>query len=164
MGGARATTGSGLSGLTDRVAAVDGTLVIDSEPGEGTHLRAVIPLAGELTQARDGGTSTSASPNGAGVHPGSSERNDAGSASTIADQHLADDPAPDRAEPQPVVERVRLLEHVEPQRRLRRPAVLGETDLLGLERRVADSRRATASPDGSPTARPRWRSRLASDA
>ena len=47
VGGARATTGSGLSGLTDRVAAVDGTLVIDSEPGEGTHLRAVIPLSGD---------------------------------------------------------------------------------------------------------------------
>ncbi len=45
VGGARATTGSGLSGLADRVAAVDGTLEVDSPPGEGTHLRAVVPLA-----------------------------------------------------------------------------------------------------------------------
>jgi PAS domain S-box-containing protein len=44
MGGARATTGSGLSGLADRVAAVDGTLTVASPPGEGTHLRAVLPL------------------------------------------------------------------------------------------------------------------------
>jgi PAS domain S-box-containing protein len=43
-GGARAATGSGLSGLADRVAAVDGTLTVHSPPGEGTHLRAVLPL------------------------------------------------------------------------------------------------------------------------
>jgi PAS domain S-box-containing protein len=47
VGGARATTGSGLSGLADRVAAVDGTLTVDSPPGEGTHLRAVLPLHGD---------------------------------------------------------------------------------------------------------------------
>jgi signal transduction histidine kinase len=43
-GGALAATGSGLSGLADRVAAVDGTLTVHSPPGEGTHLRAVLPL------------------------------------------------------------------------------------------------------------------------
>ena len=47
VGGARASTGSGLSGLADRVAAVDGTLEVHSPPGEGTHLRAVVPLSGE---------------------------------------------------------------------------------------------------------------------
>jgi signal transduction histidine kinase len=44
VGGARATAGSGLSGLADRVGACDGTLTVDSPPGEGTLLRAVLPL------------------------------------------------------------------------------------------------------------------------
>jgi PAS domain S-box-containing protein len=44
VGGAKAATGSGLSGLADRVAAVDGTLTVDSPEGAGTHLRAVLPL------------------------------------------------------------------------------------------------------------------------
>ncbi len=45
IGGARATPGSGLSGLADRVGATDGTLEVVSPPGEGTLVRAVIPLA-----------------------------------------------------------------------------------------------------------------------
>jgi PAS domain S-box-containing protein len=45
IGGARPAPGSGLSGLVDRVAALDGTLTVDSPPGGGTHVRAVIPLA-----------------------------------------------------------------------------------------------------------------------
>jgi PAS domain S-box-containing protein len=43
-GGAQATPGSGLAGLADRVGALDGVLEVDSPPGEGTVLRAVLPL------------------------------------------------------------------------------------------------------------------------
>ncbi len=43
-GGAQATPGSGLAGLADRVGALDGSLSIESPPGEGTLLRAVLPL------------------------------------------------------------------------------------------------------------------------
>jgi signal transduction histidine kinase len=45
VGGARASAGSGLSGLRDRLGACDGTLAIDSPPGAGTLVRAVLPLA-----------------------------------------------------------------------------------------------------------------------
>ena len=44
IGGARAGTGSGLSGLADRVGACDGSLSVTSPPGEGTLVRAVLPL------------------------------------------------------------------------------------------------------------------------
>jgi PAS domain S-box-containing protein len=44
VGGAEAATGSGLSGLADRVGAVDGELSVTSPPGEGTLVRAVLPL------------------------------------------------------------------------------------------------------------------------
>jgi PAS domain S-box-containing protein len=44
VGGAQATPGSGLSGLADRVGAADGSLSVTSPPGEGTLVRAVIPL------------------------------------------------------------------------------------------------------------------------
>ncbi len=44
VGGARASAGSGLSGLADRVDAVDGSLSVISPPGEGTMVRAVLPL------------------------------------------------------------------------------------------------------------------------
>jgi PAS domain S-box-containing protein len=44
VGGADPTRGSGLSGLSDRVASLNGKLVIDSPPGAGTHIRAEIPL------------------------------------------------------------------------------------------------------------------------
>jgi signal transduction histidine kinase len=43
VGGARARTGSGLEGLADRVAALDGELRVESEPGRGTRVRADIP-------------------------------------------------------------------------------------------------------------------------
>jgi PAS domain S-box-containing protein len=43
-GGAQATPGSGLAGLADRVGALDGVLEVTSPPGEGTVLRAVLPL------------------------------------------------------------------------------------------------------------------------
>jgi signal transduction histidine kinase len=44
-GGADLDSGSGLRGLTDRLAALDGRLYVSSPPGEGTVLRAEIPCA-----------------------------------------------------------------------------------------------------------------------
>jgi signal transduction histidine kinase/uncharacterized protein YhfF len=44
-GGARASAGSGLAGLADRVTAVGGTLRVDSPHGEGTRLEAAITLS-----------------------------------------------------------------------------------------------------------------------
>jgi signal transduction histidine kinase len=46
VGGAAVGKGSGLSGLADRVGASDGTLTVESPPGEGTIVRAVLPLNG----------------------------------------------------------------------------------------------------------------------
>ena len=46
VGGAAASTGSGLAGLADRVGACDGSLSVESPPGEGTLVRAVLPLNG----------------------------------------------------------------------------------------------------------------------
>jgi signal transduction histidine kinase len=45
LGGADPSGGSGLSGLHDRVSALDGRLEIDSRPGRGTIIRATIPCA-----------------------------------------------------------------------------------------------------------------------
>jgi signal transduction histidine kinase len=45
VGGADSASGSGLRGLADRVAALDGTLSLDSPAGHGTRLRAEIPLS-----------------------------------------------------------------------------------------------------------------------
>ena len=44
VGGADASAGTGLRGLADRLAAVDGTLNVDSAPGAGTRVHAEIPL------------------------------------------------------------------------------------------------------------------------
>jgi signal transduction histidine kinase len=44
VGGADLAKGSGLRGLSDRVAALDGRLVLDSSPEGGTRLRAEFPL------------------------------------------------------------------------------------------------------------------------
>jgi len=44
VGGADPTHGSGLRGLADRVAALEGTFVVDSPGGSGTRVRAEIPL------------------------------------------------------------------------------------------------------------------------
>ena len=46
VGGADPALGSGLRGLSDRVEALDGQLEVESDEGEGTTVRAVIPLAG----------------------------------------------------------------------------------------------------------------------
>jgi PAS domain S-box-containing protein len=43
VGGADPTRGSGLSGLVDRVEALDGVLKVESAPGAGTRIRAEIP-------------------------------------------------------------------------------------------------------------------------
>jgi signal transduction histidine kinase len=44
VGGARGGYGSGLGGLADRVAALDGSLVLESPPGGGTLVCALLPL------------------------------------------------------------------------------------------------------------------------
>ena len=44
VGGADADRGTGLRGLADRVASLDGTLAVESPVGEGTRVRAEIPL------------------------------------------------------------------------------------------------------------------------
>jgi signal transduction histidine kinase len=43
-GGANSEDGTGLAGLQDRVSAVEGRLVVESPPGQGTLLRALLPL------------------------------------------------------------------------------------------------------------------------
>jgi signal transduction histidine kinase len=48
-GGADPGSGSGLSGLQDRVAAIGGQLWVESPPGEGTQVWAEIPVAGSKT-------------------------------------------------------------------------------------------------------------------
>jgi PAS domain S-box-containing protein len=45
IGGADARAGSGLRGLADRVAALDGTLEVESPAGGGTRIRAELPVA-----------------------------------------------------------------------------------------------------------------------
>ncbi len=44
VGGADLGSGSGLRGLVDRLAAIDGTLTVSSPPGGGTRLAASIPV------------------------------------------------------------------------------------------------------------------------
>ena len=44
-GGASPHRGSGLAGLTDRVAAAGGALQVRSAPGRGTLVEAVLPCA-----------------------------------------------------------------------------------------------------------------------
>jgi glucose-6-phosphate-specific signal transduction histidine kinase len=46
VGGARVGRGSGLEGLVDRVEALGGRLAIESPPGRGTRILAVLPLDG----------------------------------------------------------------------------------------------------------------------
>ena len=43
--------GSGLEHMTDRLAALGGTIVIDSRPGAGTTVAGTIPLTGEAAEA-----------------------------------------------------------------------------------------------------------------
>jgi signal transduction histidine kinase len=51
-GGADPTAGSGLEGLRDRLAALNGTLAIDSAPGAGTQVRARLPCREVPSAAR----------------------------------------------------------------------------------------------------------------
>ena len=44
VGGAQLDGGSGIQGLADRVGALSGSLAVDSPPGAGTRVTAVIPL------------------------------------------------------------------------------------------------------------------------
>jgi signal transduction histidine kinase len=44
VGGADAGRGSGLTGLTDRVEALGGSLRVVSRPGDGTHIAVELPL------------------------------------------------------------------------------------------------------------------------
>jgi PAS domain S-box-containing protein len=46
IGGASTSGGSGLSGLMDRIGALDGVLEVESPVGQGTLVRAVLPLNG----------------------------------------------------------------------------------------------------------------------
>jgi len=61
-GGADAGKGTGLRGLEERLRALDGTLAVESEPGEGTRLLARIPLREnapeETDEAEDGSEPT----------------------------------------------------------------------------------------------------------
>ena len=43
VGGAATSPGGGLAGLQDRVAALGGSLTVDSPPGQGTRITASIP-------------------------------------------------------------------------------------------------------------------------
>jgi signal transduction histidine kinase len=51
IGGANPADGSGLRGLVDRVAALDGRLAVHSPIGVGTEIRATFPLAVEVRTA-----------------------------------------------------------------------------------------------------------------
>ena len=63
-GGAQALPGRGLGGLLDRVAALGGTFEVDSPAGQGTTVRAAIPLDGD----RSGGAQLPVG-RGLGPHP-----------------------------------------------------------------------------------------------
>jgi signal transduction histidine kinase len=55
VGGADAAQGSGLRGLADRVAALDGTLAVESPAGHGTRLHAEIPCVPSQAGPEDRG-------------------------------------------------------------------------------------------------------------
>ena len=53
VGGAEIERGTGLRGLQDRLAALDGTLELESPPGGGTRLIARIPSAALVAEPHD---------------------------------------------------------------------------------------------------------------
>jgi signal transduction histidine kinase len=65
VGGADATRGSGLLGLSDRVAVVDGTFVVDSPPGRGTTVRCDVPVAPQVPEQRHSEAAVTAGSGGA---------------------------------------------------------------------------------------------------
>jgi signal transduction histidine kinase len=72
VGGADPAKGSGLRGLADRVAALDGRLDVESAPGSGTTVRAVMPVQSMTAGAMAGGSrpaSRQPTPAGAGGTP-----------------------------------------------------------------------------------------------
>jgi signal transduction histidine kinase len=48
VGGARGGPDSGLGGLEDRVSAMDGRIELESPPGEGTRVRARLPISDQV--------------------------------------------------------------------------------------------------------------------
>jgi PAS domain S-box-containing protein len=60
VGGAQTSPGSGLSGLYDRISALNGTLEMDSPTGEGTRIRVEIPLTHPESMDRLGLTGVAA--------------------------------------------------------------------------------------------------------
>jgi signal transduction histidine kinase len=44
VGGADPVRGSGLVGMTDRLEALGGSISVESQPGDGTHITAELPL------------------------------------------------------------------------------------------------------------------------
>jgi glucose-6-phosphate-specific signal transduction histidine kinase len=69
IGGARAE-GTGLLGLRDRLAALDGRLGVESPADGGTLVAAYIPLSGARAEARRGATLVEA-----GERPGTRNSN-----------------------------------------------------------------------------------------
>lgn len=53
VGGANPKAGSGLTGLVDRVAALDGTLIVDSPAGVGTTLTVELPIPVVTTESSE---------------------------------------------------------------------------------------------------------------
>jgi signal transduction histidine kinase len=49
VGGAQGGGSTGLRGLEDRVSALDGRLVVESPPGQGTRMCALLPVPEALT-------------------------------------------------------------------------------------------------------------------
>jgi signal transduction histidine kinase len=51
VGGSHAEAGSGLIGLTDRVEALGGRIVLDSPPNQGTRISIDLPLVAQESSA-----------------------------------------------------------------------------------------------------------------
>jgi glucose-6-phosphate-specific signal transduction histidine kinase len=65
VGGADASRGSGLLGLSDRVAVVEGTFTVHSPPGRGTTIRCDAPVPLVVPEHRLTGTAVSTPAGGA---------------------------------------------------------------------------------------------------
>jgi signal transduction histidine kinase len=55
VGGADPSTGSGLTGIRDRIEALGGSLAVDSPRGQGTVLDVALPTAAAAAQREDFG-------------------------------------------------------------------------------------------------------------
>jgi signal transduction histidine kinase len=53
VGGADSTRGSGLTGLRDRIEALEGRIQIESPSGSGTLIEVEIPIAGPADRPRE---------------------------------------------------------------------------------------------------------------